>query len=82
MVVKTPMWPEAPPRVSAGPAHKGANGYVVLDRTWAQRLGVQRTAGTYRIRRRELIERLTMLQQRPMERVLRFEEAGASTYRT
>jgi MEDS: MEthanogen/methylotroph, DcmR Sensory domain len=46
-----------------------AKGYVVLDSTWARRLGVRRSAGQYRIGRRELTERLK-LQQAPMERVL------------
>jgi hypothetical protein len=33
--------------------------WVYLDRWWAQRLGVKRTAGIYRIRRRELARRLS-----------------------
>lgn len=33
--------------------------WVYLDRWWAQRLGVRRTAGMYRIRSRELIRRLS-----------------------
>ncbi|MGH3984518.1 MAG: MEDS domain-containing protein [Pseudonocardiaceae bacterium] len=37
------------------------NGYVVLDRAWAERLGVQRTSGLYRIGRRDLAERLARL---------------------
>lgn len=45
-------------------------GYVVLDSTWARRLGVRRSGGTYRITRRELMERLRQLQQTPIERVL------------
>jgi hypothetical protein len=45
-------------------------GYVVLDGTWARRLGVRRSGGTYRIARRELMERLKQLQRAPMERVL------------
>jgi hypothetical protein len=32
--------------------------WVYLDRWWAQRLGVRRTAGMYRIRSRELVRRL------------------------
>ncbi len=45
-------------------------GYVVLDSTWARRLGIRRSGGMYRIARRELMERLKRLQQAPMERVL------------
>jgi hypothetical protein len=33
--------------------------WVYLDRWWAQRLGVKRTAGVYRIRSRELARRLS-----------------------
>ena len=33
--------------------------WVYLDRWWAQRLGVRRTAGIYRIRGRELVHRLS-----------------------
>lgn len=32
--------------------------WVYLDRTWAQLLGVKRSAGIYRIRSRELLARL------------------------
>jgi hypothetical protein len=39
------------------------NGFVVLDRAWAERLGVQRVGGVYRIRRRALVERLAALQR-------------------
>jgi hypothetical protein len=39
------------------------NGWVLLDRAWAERLGVHRTAGRYRIRRTELVERLMELNQ-------------------
>jgi hypothetical protein len=34
------------------------NRWVVLDESWAKRLGVQRTSGIYRIRSRELVRRL------------------------
>ena len=37
------------------------NGYVLLDSAWAQRLGVQRTGGLYRISRRDLAHRLARL---------------------
>jgi MEDS: MEthanogen/methylotroph, DcmR Sensory domain len=37
--------------------------YVVLDRTWAERLGVQRTGGKCRIGRRDLAERLARLNE-------------------
>jgi hypothetical protein len=33
--------------------------WIYLDRWWAQRLGVTRTAGMYRIRSRDLIRRLS-----------------------
>lgn len=33
--------------------------WVYLDRWWAKRLGVTRTAGIYRIRSRELVRRLS-----------------------
>lgn len=32
--------------------------WIYLDRSWAQRLGVLRTAGTYRVRSRDLARRL------------------------
>jgi len=38
------------------------NGYVLLDSTWAKRLGVRRTGGLYRIGRRDLADRLAALQ--------------------
>lgn len=37
-----------------------ADHWIYLDRSWAQRLGVTRTAGTYRIRSRELARRLSL----------------------
>jgi hypothetical protein len=33
--------------------------WIILDRSWAQRLGVRRTAGMYRIRSRDLARRLS-----------------------
>ena len=41
--------------------HRGhrADHWILLDRSWAKRLGVARTAGVYRIRSRELIRRLS-----------------------
>ncbi|MGH3773671.1 MAG: hypothetical protein ACRDRW_20135 [Pseudonocardiaceae bacterium] len=36
-----------------------ADHWIYLDRSWAQRLGVRRTAGIYRIRSRELARRLS-----------------------
>jgi hypothetical protein len=36
-----------------------ADHWVYLDRWWAQRLGVKKTAGIYRIRSRELARRLS-----------------------
>lgn len=35
-----------------------ADHWVYLDRTWAQRLGVKRSAGIYRVRSRDLLTRL------------------------
>jgi hypothetical protein len=35
------------------------NRWIVLDETWAKRLGVVRTSGVYRISSRELVLRLT-----------------------
>ena len=35
------------------------NHWIYLDRWWAKRLGVRRTAGVYRIRSRELVRRLS-----------------------
>jgi DcmR-like sensory protein len=46
-----------------------SKGYVMLDSTWARRLGVRRSGGQYRTGRRQLTERLK-LQQAPMDRVL------------
>jgi hypothetical protein len=43
------------------PSHGRSNGWIVLDRAWASRLGVSRDAGIYRIRRRDLVDRLTHL---------------------
>ncbi len=42
-----------------------SNGYVVLDSTWARRLGVRRSGGMYRIARRKLMDRLKERQQVP-----------------
>lgn len=35
-----------------------ADHWVYLDRAWAQRLGVKRSAGIYRVRSRDLLTRL------------------------
>lgn len=40
------------------------NNYVLLDRTWAERLGVQRTNGGYRIGRRDLADLLARRNER------------------
>jgi hypothetical protein len=50
--------------------NRRANGHVVLDSTWAGRLGVRRSGGMYRIARRDLMVRLEQLQQAPMEQIL------------
>lgn len=42
------------------PQHR-SRGYVLLDRAWAERLGVRRSGGVYRIGRRELADRLAGL---------------------
>jgi hypothetical protein len=39
-------------------------GSVILDQSWASRLGVQRVGGVYRITHRELQQRLAQLQAR------------------
>lgn len=36
-----------------------ADHWIYLDRSWARRLGVQRTAGVYRVRSRDLVRRLS-----------------------
>lgn len=36
-----------------------ADHWIYLDRSWAQRLGVRRTGGVYRIRGRDLLRRLS-----------------------
>jgi hypothetical protein len=52
---------------SAVPARQGArragrpNRWVILDRAWAERLGVQRDGGVYRLRSSELQRRLAAL---------------------
>src|SRR5438093_13640612 len=38
---------------------KGRNHWILLDAAWAQRLGVRRSAGVYRIRSRELMLKLS-----------------------
>jgi hypothetical protein len=40
-----------------------ALGPVVLEKTWGRRFGVRRSGGMYRIAHRELMQRLTELQQ-------------------
>lgn len=42
---------------------KGRNHWIVLDAAWAQRVGVRREAGVYRIRSRELTLKLGLLGQ-------------------
>lgn len=36
-----------------------ADHWIYLDRSWAQRLGVKRTAGIYRIRSRDLFRKIS-----------------------
>jgi hypothetical protein len=70
MIGQTSAWPEAPPAGTAPRALRRPNGFVILDRTWADRLDVRRVNGVYRIRRRELLERLERLQCEEMGRSL------------
>lgn len=70
MIDRMPAWPEAPPTVRPCRGPAPPNGFVVLDRAWAERLGVHRVGGVYRIRRRDLVERLAKLQRSQMERAL------------
>ena len=46
------------PYPAFSPSAGRPNGWIVLDRSWAHRLGVAREAGVYRIRRRDLVEHL------------------------
>lgn len=46
------------PRPAAGRVRRPDH-WIYLDRWWAKRLGVTRTAGMYRIRSRDLIRRLS-----------------------
>ena len=55
---------------SQAQSQRRANGFVILDRAWAARLDVRRVCGVYRIRRRELVERLERLQREEMGRSL------------
>ena len=41
----------------------GRTPWVVLDRTWARSLGLQRTGGVYKMNRRELIRRMQAAQE-------------------
>jgi hypothetical protein len=70
MVEQIWVWPEAPPATTAPCAPRRSNGFVILDRAWAARLDVKRVGGVYRIRRRELLERLERLQQEELGRSL------------
>jgi hypothetical protein len=63
MIRQTAAWPEAVPLVMPVRRPTPPNGFVVLDRAWAERLGVQRVGGVYRIRRRDLVERLAAQQR-------------------
>jgi hypothetical protein len=47
------------PDASGLPRVKGRDHWIVLDAAWAQRLGVRRSAGVYRIRFRELMLKLS-----------------------
>jgi hypothetical protein len=69
MFPATPTCPDAPPAVMPQRRPGPPNRLIVLDRAWAERLGVARRDGTYTIRRSELMERLAALQrlQAPQE---------------
>ena len=64
MFPATPTCPDAPPAVMPQRRPGPPNRLIVLDRAWAERLGVERRDGRYTIRRSELMERLTRLQQK------------------
>lgn len=53
-----PILTERTPSAPLSPSPGRRNGWIVLDRSWAHRLGIAREAGVYRIRRRELVEHL------------------------
>ncbi|MGH2690492.1 MAG: hypothetical protein ACRDKW_17045 [Actinomycetota bacterium] len=59
----TPTCPDAPPDVMPQRRPGPPNRLIVLDRAWAERLGVERREGRYTIRRSELMERLAGLQR-------------------
>lgn len=59
----TPTCPDAPPAVMPQRRPGPPNRLIVLDRAWAERLGVERRGGRYAIRRSELTERLADLQR-------------------
>jgi hypothetical protein len=42
-------------------ATRGGNRWIIVDRTWAKRLGLRRDAGVYRIRSKDLALRLALL---------------------
>jgi hypothetical protein len=48
-------------------------GFVILDKAWAERLGVQRVSGVHRISRRELALRLATLRQAWLEQPIRLD---------
>lgn len=70
MIGQASLWASAPPVDRSSRAQRPANGFVILDRAWAVRLDVRRVGGVYRIRRRELVERLERLQREEMGRSL------------
>lgn len=70
MIGQISLWAPASPGETSPRARRRANGFVILDRAWAARLDVRRVGGVYRIRRRELVERLERLQREEMGRSL------------
>ena len=49
--------------VLSRPSPRVRNHWIVLDAAWAERLGVSKEAGRYRIRSHELVRRLETLQE-------------------
>ena len=59
-------FPDDPSPVAEHRRSARSYGSVILDQTWASRLGVQRVGGVYRITHRELQQRLAQMQARPV----------------
>lgn len=57
-----PVFPDDRSGQAEGRPSARSYGSVILDTAWAERLGVQRVGGVYRITHRELTQRLAQLQ--------------------